>query len=174
MDAGFDESMRRNRLVFYEEDIESIERVLPEYLEKSEAPSALLIDIEGHLVATAGFTESLDTTTIAALAAGSFASTRALARHLGEQDFRVMVHQGASRSIHVALVADRCLLVTLFDDRTTLGMVRLHAQEATDRLAEIVGGLEERARSRTPPVDGERFGREAEARLDEFFSDDRS
>ena len=37
----------------------------------------------------------------------------------------------------VTLVGERALLGIIFDENTTIGMVRLYAQEASNRLAEI-------------------------------------
>ncbi len=165
-----DESLRRNRLVFYEDDVEAIDRHLEEFLGRSKANCVLLIDVEGHLVTKKGFTQSLDTTSIAALVAGSFASTRALAQNLGEKEFSVIFHQGDNENIHISLASDRCLIVIIFDDRTTIGMVRLYAKEVT----EAIGGVLNKIRTayRPNPVEETQFRQEAEAKLDEFFSEE--
>jgi len=166
-----DEQLRHNRLVFYEDDVEAFDRCLEGFLERSKANCALLIDVEGHLVTKKGFTQSLDTTSIAALVAGSFASTRALAKNLGEKEFSVIFHQGDKESIHIALVADRCLVVIIFDDRTTIGMVRHYAKEVTDDLAKIMGSIGTKGERPPNPIMDSAFRREAETKLDEFFDE---
>lgn len=166
-----DAELRRQRLVFYEEDIQSIDACLARFLEKSKASATLLIDIDGHLVTKAGFTSKLDTNAIAALVAGCFASTRALAQNLGEKEFSVIFHQGENENIHISLVASRCLLVIIFDDRTTIGMVRLHAKDVTDELSRILEGIRAKGTQRPSPIESDSFVSEAQSRLDTFFDE---
>lgn len=167
-----DQTLRHNRMIFYEDDIEELDTCLSGFIERSQSNCALLIDVEGHLVTKQGFTNKLDTTTIAALVAGSFASTRALAKSLGEKEFSVVFHQGKNESIHISLVAERCLIVILFDDRTTIGMVRHQANEVIDELGAIIKTMEKKSRDRPNPIAGEKFQAEAESRIDDFFGDE--
>ena len=80
--------------VIYAEHIDQINAALLRLLKKAEAKCALLVDKDGHLVTRQGFTQSLDTTALSALLAGSFASTREIARPVGEPEFSVLFHQG--------------------------------------------------------------------------------
>src|SRR5258708_27830400 len=143
MAMEFSEKMRQARLVFYEQDIEEINKILADFLDRAQAKCALLIDKEGHLVTKKGFTKSFNTDSIAALVAGSFAATKQVAKQLGETEFSVLFHQGKNENIHIGLVAERALVVVIFDDRTTLGMVRLYAEELTEKLgAELMKSME--------------------------------
>ena len=169
MDAG--EQRRRQRLTFYEEDVQEIDSVLTSFLDRAQAKCILVVDKEGFLVTKKGFTKSFDTRSLAALAAGSFASTREMARILGEPEFTVLFHQGKNEHIHVSLVADRALLVTVFDDRTTIGMVRLYASEVTEKVAECLARADERNKDRAPQQLAADFEVAAEQRLNEFFKD---
>jgi predicted regulator of Ras-like GTPase activity (Roadblock/LC7/MglB family) len=162
------EKMRQARLIFYEEDIEEVNKILENFLDRAQAKCALLIDKEGHLVTKKGFTKSFDTDSIAALVAGSFASTREVARLLGETEFSVIFHQGKTENIHIGLVAERALVVVIFDDRTTLGMVRLYAEELTQRLTDAFNTAQERHKDKGTGV-GQEYGQAAEKALDEFF-----
>jgi predicted regulator of Ras-like GTPase activity (Roadblock/LC7/MglB family) len=132
-----DEQLRQNRLVFYQNDIDRIDRCLSEFLKMSGAKSALLVDREGHLVARQGETLTINMDTISALVAGSFAATKEMARLLGEEEFTSLFHQGRRDNIQIALIGERTLLTILFDDRTTLGMVRLYSAEAAKQLVTI-------------------------------------
>ena len=76
--------MANSGLVIYEEQIEKINQLLTKLIKGAEAKCALLVDKDGHLITRQGFTHSLDTTALAALLAGSFASTREIARLVGE------------------------------------------------------------------------------------------
>lgn len=168
-----DDRLRSMRLVFYEEDIQLIDQSLDEFLELSKAKSALLIDKEGHLVTSRGDEGSFDSDTISALVAGSFAATQAMAKLLGEEEFSVLFHQGKHDNIQLSLIGDRTLLAVIFDDQTTIGMVRLYASETASKLHQL---FEERAARQaaggtpTPTLEGD-FNQEAQDSLDDLFGD---
>jgi predicted regulator of Ras-like GTPase activity (Roadblock/LC7/MglB family) len=132
-----DQDLRNQALVFYETDIQAIESILEAFLKKSAAKCALLVDQDGHMITAKGSTHAVDLDTISALVAGSFAATKALAKQFGEEDFTALFHQGRSGNIQLSLVGDRALLTALFEDNTTIGMVRLYASEAAKRLSDI-------------------------------------
>ncbi|MFN6195229.1 MAG: roadblock/LC7 domain-containing protein [Planctomycetota bacterium] len=161
------ERLRQDRLTFYKEDVDQIDNLLSEFLRLSGAKCALLIDKEGHLVTKRGELHTIDIDTISALVAGSFAATKEMARLLGEDEFTAMFHQGERDNIQLSLVGDRTLLTILFDDRTTVGMVRLYAGETAKKLAEIYAKALER-----PERDsslGDQYGSEASKTLDKLF-----
>jgi predicted regulator of Ras-like GTPase activity (Roadblock/LC7/MglB family) len=132
-----DKSLRDARLVFYKDDVEAIDAILDAFLKQSAAKCALLVDKDGHMVTHRGASQRIDLDTISALVAGSFAATREMAKILGEQEFSALFHQGKSDNIQLSIVGDRALLTTIFDESTTVGMVRLYASEAAKRLAAI-------------------------------------
>jgi predicted regulator of Ras-like GTPase activity (Roadblock/LC7/MglB family) len=161
--------LRQKRLVFYKEDIEKIDKVLENFLKLSGSKSNLLIDKEGHLVTKAGHTESYDLSTVSALVAGSFAATREMARLLGEDEFTVLFHQGKRDNIQLALIGERTILATIFDNRTTIGMVRLYAKEAATKLAKIFKESELRKQAGKKETIDEKFGEKAKGRLDDVL-----
>jgi len=95
--------MPRHRFITLEEQ-KQIDELLRELLKNSDAKTALLLDQGGFLMSVQGFTEHLDPQTIAVLAAGSFATTRELAKLIGEEGFTVMFHQGRRDNIHISAV----------------------------------------------------------------------
>ena len=96
------EKLRQDRLTFYKDDIDRIEKLLAEFLRLSGAKCALLIDKEGHLVTKTGELRTIDIDTISALVAGSFAATKEMARLLGEEEFTAMFHQGERDNIQLS------------------------------------------------------------------------
>ena len=163
------ERLRHDRLTFYKEDIERIDRLLAEFLRLSGAKCALLIDKEGHLVTRRGEVRTIDMDTISALVAGSFAATKEMARLLGEQEFTALYHQGTRDNIQLSLVGDRTLLTILFDDRTTVGMVRLYANETAKKLTEIYNAATSRAKTEGSPELEADYGQETAKKLDTLF-----
>lgn len=122
-------------LIIREEDVVEFDRALQHLLRQAQAKCALLINRnDGSLITSQGFLEDLDTVSLAALAAGAFASAREIARLVGEPEFSVLFHQGQREHVHVNLAGQHGLLMTLFDDRTSVGLVRLCAREACVRV----------------------------------------
>ncbi|MFT4514480.1 MAG: putative regulator of Ras-like GTPase activity (Roadblock/LC7/MglB family) [Planctomycetota bacterium] len=160
--------LRHDRLTFYKEDIDRIDKLLAEFLRLSGAKCALLIDKEGHLVTKRGELRTVDIDTISALVAGSFAATKEMARLLGEDEFTAMFHQGERDNIQLSLVGDRTLLTILFDDRTTVGMVRLYAGETAKKLADVYSDAINREPSEEVELD-EGYGTDAKKTLDKLF-----
>jgi predicted regulator of Ras-like GTPase activity (Roadblock/LC7/MglB family) len=162
-----DERLRRGRLVYYAEDIDRINQILDRLLHLSDARCALLVDKEGHLITKRGeMSQGFDDESLSALVAGSFAATKEMAKLLGEEEFSVLFHQGVKDSIQLTLVADRALLAVMFDDRTTIGMVRLYANETSTKVAELL----KVAAQREPVADmSAGFAEEATKRLSDVF-----
>jgi len=128
-------------LVLFEEDLERANTALDAFLRETEAKCVLVIDKGGHLIAVRGVTESMDTASLSALAAGAFASTREIARLIGEPEFSVLFHQGRREHIHVSIIDDDTLLMALFDERTTIGIIRLYAKETERDIARLFGEI---------------------------------
>jgi predicted regulator of Ras-like GTPase activity (Roadblock/LC7/MglB family) len=120
-------------------DLSELEQALDDMVQGSRARCALLINRDdGSVIAGQGYLDSLDTTSLGALAAGAFASAREIARLIGEPEFSVLFHQGRREHVHVNLAGDHGLLMTLFDDQTTVGLVRLYARRASTRIRRVL------------------------------------
>ena len=162
--------MSNQDLVIYEEDIIRIEALMGRTLKGAEAKCALLVDKDGHLITKQGFTHSLDTTALSALLAGSFASTKEIARLVGESEFSVLFHQGKKDHIHMSLIGERAIMAIIFDDRTTIGMVRLYSKEIAQELTKIINKVAS-AEGRSDAGLEPGFASSAEKRLDDIFND---
>ena len=122
---------------FTEDDFGGITRSLERFLTDCNARCALLVDRTGQLVATVGEQPKFDPTAFATLTAADFSANDQLARLIGEQDFRSLYHQGEKESMYLADVARRVILVVLFDNRTTLGLVRLKMKQTVEELTRL-------------------------------------
>lgn len=157
--------MTKQTLILTEESMAQINHALITLLKQSDAKCAILVDQDGKCVAKKGFTKTIDTDGLSALIAGAFASTRAMANLVGEKDFSVLFHQGNKDHIHNILVDDDTILTVIFDDRTTIGMVRLYSKESAQSLKEIL------IAARTSGKKGKEVDitKEATDRLDDLF-----
>jgi len=122
---------------FNEQDFKQIQQHLTAFLRDSNARCALLVDRTGQLVATVGETPHFDPTAFASLTAADFSANDQLAKMIGEPEFASLVHQGEKESMFLADVAKRVILVVLFDQRATLGLVKLKARATVERLTKI-------------------------------------
>jgi predicted regulator of Ras-like GTPase activity (Roadblock/LC7/MglB family) len=122
---------------FSEQDSIAMTAMLQKFLFESNARCALLVDRSGQLVATVGEQPNFDPTAFATLTAADFSANDQLARLIGETDFSSLFHQGEKESMYLADVARRVILVTLFDNRTTLGLVRLKMKDTVADLTKL-------------------------------------
>jgi predicted regulator of Ras-like GTPase activity (Roadblock/LC7/MglB family) len=164
-----DANLRKARMVYYSEDVKVFEQVLDRLLDLSRAKRSMLIDVDGHMLVSRGSGASqLDNDTLSALVAGSFAATRETAKLLGEKEFSVLFHQGEKDSIQLTLIDDRLLLGIIFDDSTTIGMVRLYASETTRKVLEVLSRPHPQIQDGSPVL-GESFTNSVEQSLDDLF-----
>ena len=109
------------------EDVANLDGVLGDFLNKAEAELTVVIDRGGNVISQFGDMTVMDVTIIAALAAGSFAATKELARRIGEVEFNALYHQGNGNHIFMNSVDDDTIMITVFGRRTTVGLVRFYS-----------------------------------------------
>lgn len=126
---------------FTEDDFGAITTSLQRFLHDSNARCALLVDRTGQLVATVGEQPTFDPTAFATLTAADFSANDQLAKLIGENDFNSLFHQGEKESMYLADIARRVILCVLFDNRTTLGLVRLKMKATVDELTKLFEGV---------------------------------
>jgi predicted regulator of Ras-like GTPase activity (Roadblock/LC7/MglB family) len=123
-------------IVIREQQYHEIKAVLAKLRMDSSARVAFLVDKDGQQIAVHGEVGNLDTTSLASLAAGNVAATGGMAQLIGEKEFPTLSHEGERESIHICVIG-RMLLVVVFDDRTSLGLVKLRVKQVTSELARI-------------------------------------
>ena len=129
--------MHDTQLVMYDEDFRRILAVVQRLVQDANAKGVFVVDRNGQLIGEAGEMRGIDTTSLASLTAGCIAATGGLAKLVGEEDFPVHYHQGQRDNLHITLVSNRIILVVVFDDRSSLGLVRLRVKKAGAELAKI-------------------------------------
>src|SRR5579863_5776459 len=147
---------------FTEDDYGAITQSLQRFLYESNARCALLVDRTGQLVTTVGEPPTFDPTAFATLTAADFSANDQLARLIGESDFNTLFHQGERESMYLADVARRVILLVLFDNRTTLGLVRLKMKLAVEDLTKLFEQVFSRGNDGTEQPQGLLHGAEDE------------
>jgi predicted regulator of Ras-like GTPase activity (Roadblock/LC7/MglB family) len=133
-------------LVMYEEEFRQVDAELKRLHTQANAKVVFLVDKNGQLIASAGDTRGLDTTSLASLTAGNIAATGGMAKLLGEKEFSVLFHEGEKDNIHISIIGARVILVVIFDQRSSLGLIRLRVKKSTEVLTRLFDTVEEKAR----------------------------
>jgi predicted regulator of Ras-like GTPase activity (Roadblock/LC7/MglB family) len=124
-------------IVMYEEEFNQIKQVISKLRVDANAKVVFLVDKNGQQIAAHGEIENLDTTSLASLTAGNVAATDGLAKLIGEKEFSILFHEGEKDNIHISIVAQRVILVVIFDERSSLGLVRLRVKKASEELNRV-------------------------------------
>ena len=132
---------------FREEDSTRIHAILTGFLRESNARTGMIVDRTGQMVAVVGEEPSFDPTAFASLTAADFSANDQLARMIGEPEFGSLFHQGEKESMYLADIARRVILVALFDNRTTLGLVRLKIKDTVHELTKLFHDVFTRGKS---------------------------
>jgi len=134
-----------NTLVMYEEEFEVIKQLLETLRMDASAKIVFLVDKNGQQIADAGEVNLVDTTSLASLTAGNVAATDGLAKLIGEKEFSILFHEGRKDNIHISIVARRLILVVIFDERSSLGLVRLRVRKAAADIERVLNEMEAKA-----------------------------
>ena len=125
--------------------------ILRDLWRDANARAVFVIDRNGMELSSAGEVTEFDSTSLASLAAGNVAATDGLARLIGEREFSVLFHEGRRDHIHISVVAGHYILLIIFDDRSSLGLVRLRVRQATPRVETLFNSLHARQQAETLP-----------------------
>jgi predicted regulator of Ras-like GTPase activity (Roadblock/LC7/MglB family) len=140
--------MHDTQLVMYDEDFRKVLAVTQRLVKDANAKGVFVVDRNGQLISEAGELRGIDTTSLASLTAGSVAATGGLAKIVGEEEFPVHFHQGQRDNLHITLIAGRIILVVVFDDRSSLGLVRLRVKKAGAQLGKVFEEIQKKSEQR--------------------------
>ncbi|RLB55195.1 MAG: roadblock/LC7 domain-containing protein [Deltaproteobacteria bacterium] len=156
------------QMVMYEEEFNLIQTIVDRLVREANAQVVFIIDKNGQLIAASGETEQIDTTSLASLTAGNIAATGGMAKLLRENEFSTQFHEGENANIHIQLVGNRVILVVIFDNKTSLGLVRLRVKKATEELVTIFHDLLNKAQD---PARDTPFAEITDDDIDNLFND---
>ena len=121
-------------ILLREQQYHQIKAVLARLRMDSSAKVVFLVDKDGQEIASQGEVGTLDTTSLASLAAGNVAATGGMAEIIGEKEFPTLSHEGERGSIHICVIG-RLLLMVVFDERSSLGLVKLRSRQVSHQIA---------------------------------------
>ena len=133
--------------VMFDAEFQEIQKICNQLYHDANASVVFIVDKNGQPIAASGETENLDITSLASLTAGNIAATGGIAGLLKESEFSTQFHEGEKSNIHIQIVAQRVIMVVIFDHRSSLGLVRLRMRKSADELATVLDRLLEKAQS---------------------------
>ncbi|HYP49932.1 MAG TPA: roadblock/LC7 domain-containing protein [Pyrinomonadaceae bacterium] len=129
--------MKETQIILHEQQFQRLKTVIARLSLETAARMVLLIHRDGQPIAFHGDVQAVDTTSFSSLAAGNVAATSSMARLIGENAFPALSHEGERESIYISVVG-QTLLVVVFDERSTLGLVKLRVKRATQEIGLIL------------------------------------
>ena len=133
------------QLILYEKDFKEISQIILKLTEDAKAKVIFVVDKNGQLITSVGETEHLDTTSLASLTAGNIAATGGLAKLIGEKEFSILFHEGEKDNIHISIIGHRVILVVIFDERSSLGLVRLRVKKSGEELEKVFAEINKKS-----------------------------
>ena len=121
-------------MVLLEEDFQTIRDLIQKLRNEANARIVCLVDRNGQQIASVGDVQGLDVTALASLTAGNVAATDSLARLIGEKD-----------NLHLSMVGGKVILVVIFDERSSLGLVRLRVKKHAGELGAALEKMQQRS-----------------------------
>lgn len=120
--------------ILEKEDLNGVRVCLKKMLDRSSAECVMCIDRSGRLICSYGNRSEEELVPLAALTAANFGATAAIANMLGEKDFTLLFHKGKEENIHFSAVGDDFILITIFNNKTSLGLIRLEVDKTIQEL----------------------------------------
>ncbi len=127
-------------LILTRNEIGKLEEIISEELLDSGAELVVIADVSGNMILRCGSLEMNDIFSLAALSAANFAATAEIAKLIGEEDFTLMFHKGGKRNIHFSRLGKDYLIITLFNDNVSLGLIRLKLVGAIQQMSAVFDG----------------------------------
>ncbi len=115
-----------------------MEEPLRRFIEDARVRLVLLLESSGRVMAQHGFTRSIDVMSACALAAAIHASAAEIGRQLDGHPFTALHHSGQERQVFLGelpTARGAHILLTVFDELSSIGLVRLYFRELGVRLA---------------------------------------
>jgi predicted regulator of Ras-like GTPase activity (Roadblock/LC7/MglB family) len=157
--------------VILEEDFTRFTTALERLRQESNSKLAFLLDKNGQQIASAGDLTNIDPTSLASLAAGNVAATDGLAKLIGEREFSILFHEGENDNLHINVVGGWAILLVMFDERSSLGLVRLRVKKASAELDAILGEIATREETqRSTGYEASPFAEITDEDIDALFS----
>jgi len=125
-------------IVIEAEDIYKLNLTLTKIVDAGQCDIAMVINKSGRLISHQAETSAHDKVSIAALVSGSFASSVAIARLIGETEFETLYQEGAIHHLFVSQIDENNILCVIFTDRSNLKRVKIVIEDNEKQVEEAL------------------------------------
>ena len=133
-----EKSMSLMEYALGQDQLEKIEQILLTDLIASGVHCVLLIDFAGNIIAQGDNGRSrIDVYSLAALSAANFGAVEAMAKIVGQEEFALLFHKGATGSLYFSKVNDDLLIISVFGKEIILGLLRMKVADAILKIQQI-------------------------------------
>lgn len=158
-------------LIISDHELNTISSTLNKLMNDTSATSVMLLDKSGQVISTQGTSTKRNATSLGALLAGAFSSSRHVAELLGEKDFRTIFQQGVHENIYTTMVEDQWLLVIVFDKLTHIGLVKVLSKKTSEELGRTLARVRTETTHQKSSVLNIEFRSSVEDTIDLLFRD---
>ena len=124
---------------FNKNQVDTIDSILRRDLIDSGVSCSILFDSAGNIITSVeDGCRQIDKDSIACLAAGNYGAVKAMANLMGAEDFALLFHMGKKMSMHLKNVSSEFLLINIFDQDLSLGLLRLKVLEVLLKVEKIL------------------------------------
>jgi len=121
------------------EKVDTVRSLIDKNLIRAGVSKVMVIDDAGNILTECGEDSNIvDTTSLAALAAANFGATSQIAKLIGEDDFSLLFHQGKKLSVHFIRIGKELIMMSVFKDDLSLGLIRCRIAELIDPIKNIL------------------------------------
>lgn len=121
--------------------VQRAQEVLNKYLINEGVVKVMIVDDAGNILIDCGESAQIsDTTSLAALTAASFGATSQIASLIGEKDFSLLFHKGENLSIHFARIGQELIMISIFGEDVSLGLIRCRVNGLAEPLRKLFEG----------------------------------
>jgi predicted regulator of Ras-like GTPase activity (Roadblock/LC7/MglB family) len=158
-------------LIISDQELDSISNTLNKLMNDTSATSVMLLDKSGQVISSQGNSTKRNATSLGALLAGAFSSSRHVAELLGEKDFRTIFQQGVHENIYTTMVEEQWLLVIVFDKLTHIGLVKVLSKKTSEDLGRALDRVRADTTRQKSSVLNIQFRSSVEDTIDLLFRD---
>lgn len=138
------------KITIFNSEKETIDNILKEFLKNSGAKGTIFADLSGVVLSKQGFIQKYDVNLLTVLSANAATATRQMAAIVGENTFKELIFNGKRQNIYVTFTEESGIFITIFDNTTTLGLIRLYADKAAAALEKVYLKIKERSKAAEP------------------------
>jgi predicted regulator of Ras-like GTPase activity (Roadblock/LC7/MglB family) len=161
----------QENFIIYNEEYVLIKSILSDLKKDTKSEIVFITDTEGHCIASTGELEDTYLNSISSLIAGSISAVNSIAQMLKIEKFVNVLTESADKSLYVALINDRTMLIIIFDKTANLGLVRFRVKTATKELGDVFVTINEKLKSDVFKGNISPFEGVSDEDIDEIFGD---